>query len=41
MCEERKLSLDEQIAIAISKVKMPKEPKKPKPEQREKGERKH
>ena len=41
MCEERKPSLDEQIAIANSKVQPPKEPKNPKPEQREIGERKH
>lgn len=41
MPEERKPSLDEQIAIASSRVQPPTEQKKPKPEQREIGERKH
>ena len=39
--EESKTSLDEQIAIASSKVKPPTEQKKPKPQPREIGERKH
>ena len=41
MCEERKPSLDEQIAIAESKVQPPKESTKPNPQPREIGERKH